>query len=152
MVQDPLARGGPRRRQVPPVLAAELVGRVEQGDARPATARGDRGSQPGRTRADHDDVPPVVRAAHDASPARASGTVAPGPVSTTSPSTARRWQARTSGSPFTVTVQSKHTPIPQKTPRGRPALAVVRQASVPEASRAPAMVWPLTPSTDPRPR
>ena len=36
-----------------------------------------------------------------------------------SPGTTVRWQARTSGTPFTTTRQSKQTPIPQNTPRGR---------------------------------
>jgi hypothetical protein len=72
-----------------------------------------------------------------------SGRRTPYWVAMTSPSATRRWHARTSGRPFTTMRQSKHTPIPQKMPRGRPLRRVVRQDVWPSSWSTAATVWPL---------
>ena len=59
-----------------------------------------------------------------------------------SPSASARRQARTAFSPFTSTRQSKHVPMPQKSPRCWPPRRVVRQPRSPLASSAPATVVP----------
>ena len=51
-------------------------------------------------------------------------------------------QARRFGAPSIVTRQSKHTPMPQNSPRGRPATRVVRQERMPAAHSAAATVCP----------
>jgi hypothetical protein len=106
VVQDAFTGGGSRLREMAPELAAELVGRVEQGDGgAPGTSRTG-GGEPGWARSDDEDL------GHEPSPSCA-GAGWPSPLgsrscwdSTTSPSAARRWHARTSRWSLTSTKQS----------------------------------------------
>lgn len=75
------------------------------------------------------------------------GRTAPGWVVMVSPGVMARWQARMSGVPLTTTRQSKQAPMPQKTPRGRLWMRVVRQVSRPAARRTAATVWPARAGT-----
>ncbi len=63
-------------------------------------------------------------------------------LETSSPSWSRARQARTALSPFRSTRQSKHVPIPQKSPRRWAPVRVVLHVRSPLDSRAPATVLP----------
>ena len=58
------------------------------------------------------------------------------------PDTAGVRQARLCGAPLTLIRQSKHTPMPQKTPRSSPYVGVVRVFLRPAANKAAATLSP----------
>jgi hypothetical protein len=56
VVQQVLPGGRPLRREMPPVLPAQVVGGVQQDDAGAGRARGDGGAEPGRPAAHYENV------------------------------------------------------------------------------------------------
>ena len=125
VVVAPVAGGRPPA----PVLAAGPLAQVEDRHAAAGVSGRDGRRHPGR-------AGPITARSHGAGPASATGAGRTAPryanpepfsVVMTSPSRASARQARTPGTPLTVTRQSKHTPIPQVRPRGSARRRVCRQ-------------------------
>src|SRR5437868_3380746 len=127
---------------MPEVLAADARGRVQERHTQARFGGGQGTGHTGGARADDDQVVArgVIARGFITRELITHGGVARGVVAhevvTWSPGVASARQARCSGRPLMVMRQSKQTPMPQNSPRGRPPNLVVRQDLIPAACKA----------------